>query len=146
MEAYVRTNLLPYDFALTGEQTAELLAAVVAGTEIDGTDDLFSYERCNRMRDTAEEMIERWRDEYLKAEEVRREALVFVPEFFAMEATPEDLQKLRDRFNISHPEALEEELERRIRVWLSGLPNGRLAVCTNAALRDLIFSGIRSWC
>ena len=35
VEAYVRTNLLPYDFAVTGEQTAEALAAAVAAIEIN---------------------------------------------------------------------------------------------------------------
>src|SRR5262245_29614458 len=98
VEAHVRTNLLPYDFALTADQTAEVLASVVARIEISGEDELFTYERCRLMREIAEERIEGWREEYLKAEQARRDAPGFVPEFLAIEATPENLQKLRERF------------------------------------------------
>ena len=146
VEAHVRTNLLPYDFALTAEQTAEVLASVVARIEISGKDDLFTYERCSLMREVAEERIERWREEYSRAEEVRRQAVGFVSEFLAIEATAEDLQKLRGRFQIPDAVPLEEEIDRQIRIWLSGLSNARLAICEASSLRDLIFSEIRSWC
>jgi hypothetical protein len=146
VEAYVRTNLLPYDFALTPEQTAEVLAAVVGGTDTDGDHNLFTGETCLRMSEIAEGRIDVWRKEYLAAEEVRRNALVFVSEFLVIDATTEDLRSLHSRFQTSHLSALENEIERQVRIWLSGLPNAQLAACENPALRDMVFSEIRSWC
>jgi hypothetical protein len=98
------------------------------------------------MREIADEKIEAWREEFLKAEEARRVAPVYVAEFFAMEATPDDLQRLGERFRLSGPEALEKEIEREIRYWLGGLRNARLAACADTDIRELIFSEIRSWC
>src|SRR5262245_18831989 len=126
VEAYVRTNLLPYDFALTPEQTAEVLAAVVGGTDTEGNQDLFTGETCLRMTQIAEGRIDGWRKEYLAAEEIRRNALVFVSEFLAIDATKEDLQSLHSRFETSRLSALEREIERQIRIWLSGLSNAQL--------------------
>jgi hypothetical protein len=146
VEAYVRTNLLPYDFALTAEQTVEVLAAVVAQADIEGDEDLLTWERCGRMREIADEKVEGWREEFLKAEEARRLAPIYVAEFFAMEATPDDLRRLGERFRLPGPEALEKEIEREIRYWLSGLQNARLAAFADTDIRALIFSEIRSWC
>lgn len=146
VEAYVRTNLLPYDFALTGEQTDKVLRAALASVEIDAEDELLTYERRTRLREIVEEMVEQWREEYLRAEETRREAMSFVAEFLSVEATPEDLLKLRQRFYVPYPAVLEEEIERQVRAWLSGLSNARLAGCAGDALRDLVFSELRSWC
>src|SRR3954464_13214422 len=42
MAAYVRTNLLPYDFCLTAAQEAELFATVRTALEETGDDELFS--------------------------------------------------------------------------------------------------------
>lgn len=146
MEAFVRTNLLPYDFALTAEQTAEVLAGVVARMEISGNEELFSSERCQRMGEIAGEIIDRYRDEYIRAEDVRRKAVSFVAEFLSVEATLEELEKLQERFRLPYPSGLHEELERQVRVWLSSLPHARLAACGKSTLRDLVVSEIRSWC
>jgi hypothetical protein len=146
VEGYVRTNLLPYDFALTAEQTLEVLASVVTQADIEGDEDLLTWERCARMREAADGKIEGWREEFLKAEEARRLAPTYVAEFFAMKATPDDLRRLSERFRLPGPEALEKEIEREIRYWLSGLPNVRLAAPTDTDVRELIFSEIRSWC
>ena len=146
VEAHVRTNLFPYDFALTAEQAQEALAAAVAVTDLDSTDEVLTYDLRLRIRDLVEEKIERWRDEYLRAEEVRREATSFVAEFLSFEATPEDLDELRRRFHVPYPAVLEEEIDRQVQAWLSGLSNARLAACDNAAVRELVFSELRSWC
>ena len=42
MDAYVRTHLLPYDFALTADQEAELFAAVRSALEKTSDEELFS--------------------------------------------------------------------------------------------------------
>jgi hypothetical protein len=147
VETYVRTNLLPYDFGLSAEQTSEALAAAIAEVDLDTfEDEQLTYQHCLRIRDIVEEKVQRWRDEYLKAEDVRREAIPFVREFLSLEATPDDLETLRQRFHAPYPAVLEEEIERQVQNWLGGLSNGRLAGCDSAATRDLVFSELRSWC
>src|SRR5262245_14617119 len=89
VEAYVRTNLLPYDFALTMEQTAEALASAVAAIEINVDGEVPNYEHRCRIREVVEDKVQRWRDDYLRAEEVRRAAIPLVREFLSVEATPE---------------------------------------------------------
>ena len=145
LDTYVRTNLLPYDFALTGEQTAEVLTNVRAAIDIDEADDLFTYERRQRMNEIVEETVRPWRDEFWKAEEVRRSASILVQEFLEIEATPEERQRLGQRFHIPYPNVLEEEIGRQVQAWLAGLSNSRVASCDNAALRELVFSELRSW-
>jgi hypothetical protein len=149
LDAYVRTNLLPYDFALTGEQTAAVLAAVRAGMGIEGvesSEELLSYQRRKRMNDIVEETVRPWREEYWKAEEVRRSASVLVQEFFAIEATPEDRLKLSQRFHVPSPTDLEGDIDRQVQSWLAGLSNARIAACDDEALRELVFAELRSWC
>ena len=147
VDTYVRTNLLPYDFGLTAEQTSEALAAAIAGIDLETIEDgLLTYDHCLRIRDIVEEKVQRWRAEYLKAEEIRREALSFVREFLSLEASPEDLEKLRQRFYVPYPAVLEDEIERQVQFWLGGLSNARLVSSDAAAIRDLVFSELRSWC
>ena len=146
LDTYVRTNLLPYDFALSAEQTQDVLAAVRAVIQPDGDDDLFNYERRQQMTQIVEETVRPWRDEYWKAEEARREAATLVQEFLLVETTPEERSKLCQRFHIPYPAALEEEIARQVQTWLAGLPHARVAACDSAALRDLVFSEIKSWC
>jgi hypothetical protein len=153
LDNYVRTNLLPYDFALTAEQTDKVLETVraaIAPETIESDGDLFTYERRQRMNAIVDETIGPWREEYWKAEEVRRSASPLVQEFLSIEATPDDRLKLTQRFH--NPSAsvpnkeIDEEIERQVQVWLAGLPNATLAACDDAALRDLVFAELRSWC
>ena len=146
VESYVRTNLLPYDFSLTAEQTTEVLAAAVAATDIEGDGELLTYDHRTRLREIVEARVDRWREEYLRADAQRRDALGFVKEFLSLEASPEQLQRLTSHFNASDPTILKEEVERQVRHWLSDLSNSRVANWSNAELRDLVFSEIRSWC
>ena len=39
VETYVRTNLLPYDFGLSAEQTSEALSAAIAEVDLDTIED-----------------------------------------------------------------------------------------------------------
>ncbi|HTG73290.1 MAG TPA: hypothetical protein VMT78_13485 [Terriglobia bacterium] len=146
VEAYVRTHLLPYDFAVTGEQTAEALAAAVAAIEINADGEVPDDEQRCRIREVVEAKVERWRDDYLKAEEVRRAAIPLVREFLSIEATPEDIERLRQRFHIPYPAVLEEEIERQLLAWLGGLSNARLSACDSIAIRELVLPELRSWC
>ena len=111
VETYVRTNLFPYDFALTPEQVSEALTSAVAGIDLDKvTGDVLPYMQRLQIRNIVDEKIQRWRDESYRAEDVRRDALRFVEEFLSSEATPEDREKLRQRFHIPYPAVLEEEV------------------------------------
>jgi hypothetical protein len=146
VEAYVRTNLLPYDFPVSGEQTAEALAAAVSGIEIVPDKDPLTPEHCSRIREIVEARVEGWREEHLKAENVRREALLFVREFLSAEARPEDLEALRKRFDSRSSAVFEEEVEWHVQVWLGGVSSAYLATLDGSAVRELVFSELRSWC
>lgn len=126
LDAFVRTNLLPYDFSLTDEQIEHLLGAVrskLAGGK--GTD--FSSEERQRMTEIAQQLIRAWREDYWNAEEKRREGIEFIHEFIRTTATP-------------------EALERKAVSWLYNLPNARLAPLNAAELKELVFSQMNAWC
>jgi hypothetical protein len=99
-----------------------------------------------RMMDLADQVILPLREQFWQAEESRRNALVFVREYLASEATPDDLQKIRERFQIPYLTIFEDEVERHASSWLYSLSNARLAPLEGPALRELVFSELKSWC
>ena len=144
IDAFVRTNLLPYDFCLTDQQVEHLLGVVRSEmTEGDGTE--FSGEERQRMATIAQETIEPWREDYCKAEEKRRDAMVLVREFLLTEAAPETSKRQPNRFQIPSSKTL-EEIEREALSWLYGLPDARLASLDAADLKDLVFSEMSIRC
>jgi hypothetical protein len=145
VDAYVRTNLLPYDFCLTDEQVEHLLRTVRCElTGGDGSE--FSTEERQRMAAIAHETIQTWREDYWKAEEKRRDAIALVREFLHTEAAPEAIERMRDRFQIPSFKTLEDEIERLALSWLYALPNARLAPLNSVELKDLVFSEMNIWC
>lgn len=62
MEVYVRTELLPYDFALTPEQQDELFAAVRKALEGAGDEELFSAIIRFKVAEVVDAKIRDWRD------------------------------------------------------------------------------------
>jgi hypothetical protein len=126
VDAYVRTNLLPYDFSLTDEQIENLLGAVRSKLA-DGKGTDFSNEERQRMAEIAQEMIRAWREDYWNAEEKRRDGIEFIREFIRTKAAP-------------------EALERRAVSWLYNLPNVGLAPLNAAELKELVFSQMSAWC
>jgi hypothetical protein len=145
IDAYVRTNLLPYDFSLTDEQVEHLLQAVRSElTPGEGSE--FSSEERRRMSAIAQEIIQTWREEYLKAEEKRREAILLACEFLHTETTPGCLERMRNRFQIPASKSLQNEIERLATSWVFGLPNARLASLNAVELKELVFSEMNSWC
>jgi hypothetical protein len=138
-------NLLPYDFCLTDEQV-ERLVEVVRSELAGGEGAEFSADERRCMAAIAQEAIRGWREEYWKAEETRRDALLLVREFLLTEAPPETMERIRDRFRISSSTAIEAEIERRAHSWLCNLPDARLARMDPAEVRDLVFSTLRIWC
>ena len=145
VESWVRTNLLPYDFALSGEQTAEILAAAVAAAPIDGEDELLTHKLRLRLREIVEQRVEQFREEFLNAEHARSEAIAYVKGYLS-EVTPEDIQRLCAHFQIPDSHPFEEEIVLQTRYWLGGLPNSSLAALDHDALRELVLSELRSWC
>jgi hypothetical protein len=144
IDAYVRTNLLPYDFCLTDSQVEELLRAVRSEfTEGEGSE--LSPEERRRITVSAQETIEFWRDEYLKAEDKRRDAAILVREFLHTEATPDLLEGLRNHFQIPATKIVEDEIERSAVSWLYALPNAHLAPLNAEELRNLVFTQIQAW-
>jgi len=146
IDAYVRANFLPYDFSLTDEQEASVLAAVRSGmvaSEVAGT---LTESDKRLMAGLAESSIQPLRDQFWRAEEARRNALVFVREFLNTEATPENLQAIRARFDIPYLSVIEDEIERHALSWLYGLPHERLAPLEGPGLKELVLSELRTWC
>ena len=144
--AYVRAHFLPYDFALTDDQISNILDATVTRIGLDSSDEPLTEDQKNRLRTIAEEEIERYRQEYLRAEEVREAGVLLVTAFLRQEAFPEDLEGLRRRFQVPQSESLDDEIERQVRFWISSLSNARLSACSEDTLKELVFSEIRSWC
>src|SRR4030095_6181420 len=103
-------------------------------------------EERKRMATIAQETIDPWREDYSKAEEKRRDAVMLVREFLHTEAPPEALERLRNRFQIPSFRTLEDEMERVAFSWLYGLPNARLAPLNASELKDLVFSEMSIWC
>ena len=125
IDAYVRTNLLPYDFSLTDEQVEHLLGVVrcgLAGGE--GTE--FSSEERQRIAAIAQETIRVWREDYWNAEQKRRDAIILVRKFIHTKASP-------------------DALERRAVSWLYKLPDARLAPLNPGELKELVFSQMNAW-
>ena len=69
LDSYVRTHLLPYDFAVTDHQCAELAADVRRSLELMGDEDLFSSQAYRIVDSIAESKIGPWREAYCQQEE-----------------------------------------------------------------------------
>jgi hypothetical protein len=63
MEHYVRTELLPYDFALTAEQQNELFATVRKALEDTGDEELFSAIIRFKVDEVVDTKIRPWREQ-----------------------------------------------------------------------------------
>ena len=146
IDIYIRSNLLPYDFSLTDEETERVMDAVRSGIDPGDASAPVSEAEKRRMIELADQAIQPFREQFWKAEEARRNGLVFVREFLTTEATPEDLQKIRERFNIPYLTLLEDEIERLASSWLYRLSNEQLAPLEGPFLKELVVSELKSWC
>jgi len=63
MEQYVRTELLPYDFALTAEQQDELFATVRKALEETADEELFSAIIRFKVDEVVDAKIRPWREQ-----------------------------------------------------------------------------------
>ncbi len=106
MHQYVRTELLPYDFALTAVQEAALFAAVRSALEATSDEELFSSILHFKVEEVVDRKIRRWREESQLNEqsdrlaELRRSAAGYVSIFLNGQATPAAVDQLKIRFGI----------------------------------------------
>jgi len=152
MDTYVRTHLLPYDFALTAEQESELLTSVRSALEETSDEELFSAILRFKVEEVADTKIRRWRSEnqqneqVIRLREVRDSAADYVSAFLNGQATPAAIEQLRVRFAIEDSRLLEGELAKQIREWIVGMDDSELLQYDVVTVKDLVFAQLRSWC
>ena len=152
MGAYVRTNLLPYDFSLTAEQESELFAAVRAGLEETGDEELFSAIVRFRVDEIVDSKVRPWRETNQlnelanRLKELRDSAADYVSTFLNAQATPAAVEQLKEQLGIQDSKTLEAELRQRIKDWIATVDDSDLLQYDVVSVKDLIFSQLRSWC
>jgi hypothetical protein len=152
METYVRTHLLPYDFSLTAEQEAELFADVRTTLHGATDDELFSVVARHMMEELVDVKVQPWREENRlkdqseRVKEIRGAAVDYVGTFLSVQASPSTVEQLKQRVEISDPQALEAELRRRIGDWIAGVDDEQLLQYDVFTVKDLVFAQLRSWC
>ena len=152
MDTYVRTHLLPYDFALTAEQETELFSSVHSALEETSDEELFSAILHFKVEEVVDRKIRRWRDEnQLKEQlnrlnEIRHSAADYVGAFLNGQATPAAIDQLRARFAVEDSRVLEAELMTRIKEWITAVDDSELLQYDVVTIKDLVFAQLRSWC
>ena len=147
MKSYVSAILIPFDFSLTPEQTAEVFELAEIALESASDEELFSDAIRIRLDQMIEPQIKNWHRELLDhVQGVRFAGLDYVTEFLATGATDEELEKLMNRFGTKDVDGLESELRKQIRTWLDDLDNEKVRQYTVESVKDLVFAELRSWC
>lgn len=152
MDAYVRTNLLPYDFSLTATQEAELFATVRRALEETGDEELFSAIIRFKVDEVVDSKIRPWREaseldeQSNRLRELRRIAVDYVNLFLNGQGSPSTVEQLKQQFAINDISALEIELRRRIQEWVHTVDDSDLVRYDVVTVKDLVFAQLRSWC
>jgi hypothetical protein len=152
MDAYVRTNLLPYDFCLTAAQEAELFATVRTALEETGDEELFSEILRFKVDEVVDSKIRPWREaSYLDEEgtrlrELRRIAVDYVNLFLNGQGSPTAIEQLQQELATYDLPALEAELRKRIQEWIGTVDDRELLQYDVVTVKDLVFAQLRSWC
>jgi hypothetical protein len=152
MDTYVRTHLLPYDFALTAEQEAELLDSIRSALNETSDEELFSAIIRFKVEELADRKIRVWREEdqlkhqQVRLNEIRQSAGDYVGAFLNGQASAAAAEQLRSRFAIDDLAALEIELTKRIREWIATVDDRELLQYDVVSVKDLVFAQLRSWC
>jgi hypothetical protein len=146
LEAQLRDELLPYEFTLDPVQTDQLFENIRLRLNALSDTELSAGNVGAVKEAIAAFLIQPWREAHDLAERIRRAGAGWVREFLETEAAPEDLQRIRHRFNMPDSEALEDEIRGRIQAWLDALPDSRVVQYDSVSVRELVFSEIRSWC
>ena len=152
MDTYVRTNLLPYDFALSAGQEAELFSSVRSALEDTNDEELFSAILRFKVEEVVDGKIRPWREESQANEnlnrlkEVRNSATDYVSTFLNGQATPAAIEQLKLRFGTLDTRALDAELRTRVQEWISTVDDSELLQYDVVTVKDLVFAQLRSWC
>jgi len=152
MNAHVRTHLLPYDFALSATQEAELFAAVRTALEDTSDEELFSAIIRFKVEEVVDSKIRPWREqnrileESNRLAEIRRCGADYVSAFLNGQATPAAIERLKSRCGIQDVKTLEAELKSRIEAWLATVDDSELLRHDVVTVKDLVFTQLRSWC
>jgi len=152
MDAYVRTNLLPYDFALSAEQEGQLFAAVRSALEETADEELFSAIIRFKVDEVVDGKIRPWRDasqlneQLNRIKELRDTAAGYVNGFLNGQATPAAVEQLKQHFAIQDSKLLEAELRKQIQEWIATVPDSDLLQYDVVTVKDLVFAQLRSWC
>jgi hypothetical protein len=146
LKSYVRTCCLPYDFSLTEWESAELFAEVQILLESATDEELFSDVVRVRIDKLVEGKVQFWRQVVVGwAKEIRNMAVDHVNSFL-VEAPPEEVDRLKQRFVIDDTNALEAELKNRVRGWLDSIEDEKMLQYDVTALKDRVFAELRTWC
>jgi hypothetical protein len=152
MDTYIRTNLLPYDFALTAEQESELFASVRAVLEETSDEELFSAVLRFKVEEVTDAKIRVWRaenqikEQTSRLKEIRDSAADYASLFINGQASPAAIEQLKARFDIADIDVLEGELKNRIQEWIGTVDDAELLNHDVVTVKDLVFSQLRSWC
>lgn len=152
MDTYVRTHLLPYDFALSAHQESELFSSVRRALEETSDEELFSAVLRFKVEEAVDAKIRPWREENQTNEnlnrvrEIRESAPDYVSTFLNIQATPAAVDDLRQRLGIHDSKALESELRIQIRDWIAGVDDSDLLQYDVVTVKDLVFARLRSGC
>ena len=152
MDAYTRTHLLPYDFALTADQESELFAAVRADLEATNDEELFSSILRFKVEEVVDRKIRLWREQnqlneqLIRLNEIRHAAPDYAATFLNGQATPAAIEQLKTLFATEDLKALEAELRRRIQDWIATVDDSELLQYDVVTVKDLVFAQLRAWC
>jgi hypothetical protein len=152
MDTYVRTHLLPYDFALTAAQEAELFASVRSALEETNDEELFSAILRFKVEEVVDGKIRTWREQSQANEnlnrlkEIRNSAADYVSTFLNGQATPAAVEQLKLRFGTPDAKDLDAELRTRVQDWIATVEDSELLQYDVVTVKDLVFAQLRSWC
>lgn len=152
MDAYARTHLLPYDFALTADQESELFATLRSELEETNDEELFSAILRFKVEEVVDRKIRLWRDQnqlqeqLARLSEIRRSAPDYVSTFLNGQATPAAIEQLKTRLATEDLKTLEDELRMRMQDWIATVDDSELLQYDVVTVKDLVFAQLRSWC
>lgn len=146
MKSYVGAILIPFDFTLTPEQTSEVFAIADTALQSASDEDIFSDAIRIRLDQLIEPKIKKWYEELLEhVQEVRLSGPDYVTAFLR-EASSEEAEQLMKRFSLDDWDALDAEIRKQIRTWITGLDNEKVRQYDVVTVKDLVFAELRSWC
>ena len=150
LRRYVRSHLFPIDFRLSGDQQSSLMERVEAYLGGISDEKLFSIAPKGELEELVGPSIDEWRGQSSEARSrrvhaIRQAALEAVPAFLD-QTSPEERQRLEDRFKTEEGEDLEAPLQRKVWEWTDQIGEDELLALDPDRIREPVFTQLRSWC